>query len=123
MKRTIAVLLFIVCFAACDRAPKDARQVYMLNHSSQRIIFLTSSDFPDTVGFQFNGCRINDIASIVKPGAEKVYTYWGYWESLLERIPSGTMMFFVYNADTAQKYYSLYGFDGCDSLRNRPGLI
>ncbi len=58
---TFTVLLLL----GCDRSPKDAKRVYMMNHSAQRVVYLSSNSYPDTINFEFNGCPTTDIEIMV----------------------------------------------------------
>lgn len=93
----------------------------MVNNSGARVVFMTSGDYPDTVNFTFNGCAPADIADITEPGETKAVLLYSSWEAKLDKLPFKTMMFFVYNPDSAAKIAN--NVIGCDSLRKRPDLI
>jgi hypothetical protein len=106
---------------SCDRIRKEDKQIYMVNNSSSRVVYMSSNSYPDTLNFMFNGCSTKDIGNIVSPGESKSIRLYSSWEKQLDEVPSKTIMFFVYNADSAGNIAD--NKIGCDSLRKRPDLI
>ncbi len=124
MKNVMSILLLTILLGSC-KAKEGTNQVLMVNNSNQKILFLSSLDFPDTISFRFLTCSTKDIALIISPNETKPYnvggTYDVDWEAKLSNYPMGTRMFLVYDADSAAKIAD--GFIGCDSLYARPDLI
>lgn len=123
MRYNIFPILAIVLLFGCTSGPfyhKDDRLIIQ-NNSTQTIVVMTSGDYPDTTNYVLDGCASNDIAKMVM--AEESRSYWatGRWENKFSQIPSHTLMFLFYNADSANHLWQLYG--NCDSLRRRPDLL
>lgn len=100
--------------------PTDTRLIIQ-NNSAQKIVVMTSSDYPDTIYYVLNGCASNDIGRMVEAGESRSYWTRSTWEYNFSEIPSHTLMFLFYNADSANHLWQLYG--NCDSLRKRPDLL
>lgn len=106
--------------------PKDGeKQAFVVNNSTEEIVFIFSDSFPDTVNFNLLGCSTKDKASIVQPSESKYMVIGGTsyvkWEEYLTKFPSSTAMVFIYNAEEAGKIAD--NLKGCDSLYKRPDLI
>lgn len=124
MKKPVLFLIISSCIVSC-RDPEGSQRVLMFNGSNKAVVFLSSSDYPDTIDFTISGCGTGDIANIVEPGRSKVYGVGGkadvVWEDFLDRFPQNTMMVFVYDAEAAGSIAD--NRKGCDSLYKRPDLI
>lgn len=124
MKKLSFLLLITTSIISC-KDPEGSHRVSVINNSREKIVFVSSADYPDTIGFQISGCPTKDIGNIVEPEGSKVYAVGSkadaLWEDFLSEFPENTLMVFVYNADSAGAISGK--LLGCDSLYKRPDLI
>jgi hypothetical protein len=116
-------ITFLVLTLLSYDPPGDARLTFQ-NNSSFPIILAEAQD-EGKIGapYKFYECTSNKLAhTYVKSGEKHGYptSPGGNWEILITRYPNQTLLFIVYNADSATKYIDNYG---CDSLGKRNDLV
>lgn len=123
MKNLIIAIMVFGLFSNADCRRNYDYRASIRNDSPFRIYYIMSKNYPDTVNNLFEYCGSpSDFRESVKSKETNQVIVKGRWEDRFKENAQGTLMFIIYNADTAQKYYLLGGYN-CDSLKRRPDLI
>ncbi|RFS18769.1 hypothetical protein DVR12_26590 [Chitinophaga silvatica] len=121
----ILLLLLFAIIIGCRREPHQ--NIKIRNNSGRTIVTTYSPDYPDSIHYQLSTCEVANGIRFISSGVTWVDIWRRPMVTVLNEIPSKTLMYFVYDADSAKKYYELYrkvnGADGCDSFRVHTELV
>ena len=122
-----STILFFIVFSSLlhscdsDKLSKTDRRLKIVNNHPNSVVVITSNSFPDTVNFQFNGCPVYDASVTVEPNSTEIYGIRMSWEERFRDRPSNTLMFFIYDIDSAMRYHTgdpkNTSNQDCDSLK------
>jgi hypothetical protein len=114
----ISATLLLVNASSCDGGKKNDTRLKIINNSNDTIVVMNSYNYPDSINYVLNSCRVEDKVYHYKPNTDDYYLLFGSnWDKTLEKIPSRTMMLLIYNIDTARYYYDITG--DCSMLNGK----
>lgn len=117
----IPVLALFVFANSCSCDPYELnRKLFISNNSAIKIAVFISKSYSDSVNYIFESCQVNDVAYLVDPQSKRTYLHRVNWENEIKQIANKGIFFFVYNSDSALKYYDNAA---CTTLYKRSDLV
>jgi len=115
----IAALFAFANSCSCDPY-KLNKKLFISNNSTTKIAVFVSKSYPDSVNYIFESCQAKDVAHLVDPQSKRTYLHRVNWETEIKQTPNQGILFVVYNADSALKYYDNAL---CTALHKRKDLV
>jgi hypothetical protein len=119
--KRISVLALFAFANSCSCDPyKLNRKLIISNNSAKKIAMFMSKSYPDSNNYIFESCQVMDVAHLVEPQSKRTYLHRVNWETEIKQSAGQGLFFFMYNSDSALKYYD----NGhCATLYNRKDLV